>query len=83
VSNSGGVGATSFASYAVSGSTTIAESDTVALMSASNAAAKLKMSSASRPTLTAGSNTFTMKYMCASGTATFANRNIIVIDLGS
>ena len=81
MSNSGGTGATSFASYAVSGATTISASDTVALRSSSSQTER--MSSASRPTLTAGSNTFTMKYKCNSDTSTFANREIIVIDLGS
>ncbi|MBI3358540.1 MAG: hypothetical protein HY037_02980 [Nitrospirae bacterium] len=31
--------------------------------------------------LTAGSNTFTAKYKTSAGTATFVNRNIVVIPL--
>jgi len=74
-------------SYAVSGATTIAASDSVAVLSTypdSNGDAR--QSSASRlTTLTAGSNTFTSKYrFTGSGSgAYFQAREIIVIDLGS
>lgn len=73
-----------FASYAVSGATTIAASDARAAKSQNAAYNENRYSSASRlSTLTAGSNTFTMKYRTAAGTAYFSNREIIVIDLGS
>lgn len=76
-----------YTSYAVSGATTIAASDTVAAIfrqpSNTNEQAH-RISTASRPTLTAGSNTFTMKYRMSSAvTGYFGDREIIVIDLGS
>jgi hypothetical protein len=71
-----------YASYAVSGATTIAASDTVAVGASSEK--YFRLSAVSRlTTLTAGSNTFTMKYRSASGNGYFKNREIIVIDLGS
>jgi len=75
-----------FMSYAVSGATTIAASDTVATMVRHFVASQLVMraSSVSRlSTLTAGSNTFTAKYRVAGNTAGFINREICVINLGS
>ena len=71
------------ATYAVSGATTIAEDDDVRVATITND--NLDIASASRlSTLTAGSNTFTMKYKVTGGrTGTFAAREIIVIDLGS
>jgi hypothetical protein len=73
-------------SFAVSGSTTIAASD-------SNGSLRARMSNgesdatrfsvATFVTLTAGSNTFTMKYKAGGVTSYFSNREIIVIDLGS
>jgi hypothetical protein len=76
----------SYASYAVSGVSTISASDAVGIVWYNTANEQLRMSSASRlSTLTAGSNTFTMKYKSTAGgyTSTFVNREIIVIDLGS
>jgi hypothetical protein len=75
-------GASSYASYAVSGATTIAASDNVAVEAGTITTG---MSRASRlTTLTAGSNTFTMKYRTSpTRTGTFESREIIVIDLGS
>jgi len=73
-----------YASYAVSGSSTIAESDAVAINWHVVGGRVNRWSSASRlSTLTAGSNTFTMKYKVGSSTGYFSNREIIVIDLGS
>ena len=73
-----------FASFAVSGSTTISASDARAARSQNSAYEEFRFSAVSRlTTLTAGSNTFTMKYRTAGGTAFFSNREIIVIDLGS
>ena len=76
-------GYNSFAGFAVSGATTIAATDAYALADGSTVGGAA--SRATRlTTLTAGSNTFTMKYrQTISGTATFINREIIVIDLGS
>jgi hypothetical protein len=72
------------ASYAVSGATTIAANDDVAIWNQFND--NIRYSAVSRlSTLTAGSNTFTMKYRInnATRTATFGYREICVIDLGS
>ena len=69
--------------YAVSGATTIAANDAVAL---SSSPAIFRGSAVNLVTgLTAGSNTFTAKYrkQGGSGSGAFANREIIVIDLGS
>jgi hypothetical protein len=74
-----------FMTYAVSSATTTAASDDVALaVSGINSINyQFKMSYASIATLTAGSNTFTAKYRAVSGTSEFADREILVIDLGS
>jgi hypothetical protein len=76
-----------YASYAVSGATTIAAADSVSFFSTfPDSNGNVRASSASRlSTLTAGSNTFTMKYrFTGSGSGSyFNNREIIVIDLGS
>jgi hypothetical protein len=78
-----------FASYAVSGATTLAASDTWSIMNSGDSGTgtkqRLQMSYVSYQTVTAGSNTFTMQFRTsnASNTATFANRQITVIDLGS
>jgi len=72
--------------YAVSGATTRSATDATCLLFRRGASddVNIRASAASRITVTAGSNTFTAKYRSASGgTANFANRNIIVIDLGS
>ena len=81
--NGNASGDTAFMSFAVSGATTISAADTIALGSNDTSSARPYQSSfATRVTLTAGSNTFTAKYRAATN-ATFANREIIVIDLGS
>ena len=78
-----GIADRGYASFAVSGATTIAASDAYAIYyegynpQRGSAATRLT-------TLTAGSNTFTMKYrQTGGGTLTADNRTIIVIDLGS
>jgi hypothetical protein len=77
------------AGYAVSGATTIAATDTTSaeIVETANATGVTsRASAASRlTTLTAGSNTFTMKYhsTVVARSADFKNREIIVIDLGS
>ena len=73
-----------FMGYAVSGATTIAATDTTALVKA--ASGNYRMSAVSRlSSLTAGSNTFTAKYRrTGSGTyGYYTDREICVIDLGS
>jgi hypothetical protein len=72
----------SFTSYAVSGATTIAASDDISVLTSLDRG--MRISIANRvSTLTAGSNTFTMKYRTESGTGYYSAREIIVIDLGS
>ena len=69
-------------SYAVSGATTIAASDSIAAINQnSSQTSTMRYSSASVPTLTAGSNTFTAKYAVNAGTGTFSDREIFVINL--
>ena len=73
------------ASFAISGATTLAANDANRLsLGGSAGSVTIKASIAILiDTLTAGSNTFTMKYRTGGGTATFINRFICVIDLGS
>jgi hypothetical protein len=76
------------ASYAVSGATTIAAADKFATLIRSSGENGRQIQRASAAfmvkNLTAGSNTFTMKYNVESGTTgTFSNRQITVIDMGS
>ena len=80
------LGFDSYQSYAVSGATTVAASDTVAVMhGAFRINTSLRASAGQMITgLTAGSNTFTCKYRVdSSSTGTFLDRNITVIDMGS
>ena len=78
------INTSTFASVAVSGATTIAASDTIAMKWTLRENIENRFSVATRfTTLTAGSNTFTVKYRTAAGTASFGDREIIVIDLGS
>jgi hypothetical protein len=76
------------ASFAISGATTVAAADSWSVMQqgkdgdGNDEAAQ--MSYVSFQTVTAGSNTFTMQFSSSNGsTATFSNRQLIVIDLGS
>jgi hypothetical protein len=76
------------ASFAISGATTRASSDTWAVAEdggrSSGAAETVQASYASFQTVTAGSNTFTAQFKSDGGTvAKFKNRQLIVIDLGS
>jgi hypothetical protein len=79
-----GNGEPAFMSFAVSGATTTAASDTNAIeLNNSVASANYRWSAATSVTLTAGSNTFTAKYRSQSGAAaTFSNRQIFVMNLG-
>lgn len=79
-------GATTFMSVAVTGATTVAESDNWAIsidgIDAGTTAGDnlLRRSSAHLFTgLTAGNNTFSAKYRCTAGTALYTSREIIVI----
>lgn len=74
--------AQAYMSFAVSGATTIAASDTTRL-SIETTSAKMTASAAYVVTLTAGSNTFTSQYRVGNtaGTVYFQNRNIFVMNL--
>jgi len=76
-----------YASYAISGATTVSASDAWCIKNegdgGSGSKSVLQMTTASYQTVTAGSNTFTMQFKVQSSTGTFVNRQIIVIDLGS
>jgi hypothetical protein len=80
-----GSGSNAFVGFAVSGATTLAASDTTAMNWVNQAYYDNRFSVSTRVTgLTAGSNTFTLKYRSnGGGTAEYFNREIIVIDLGS
>jgi len=76
----------SYMDFEVSGATSRSASDQTALLLRSTVAnfPFMRASSASFLTVTAGSNTFTAKYRKGhDGTATFQDRQITVIDLGS
>ena len=80
------LGFDSYQSYAVSGATTVAASDTVAIMhGAFRVNTSMRASAGQMITgLTAGSNVFTCKYRVdATSTGTFLDRAITVIDMGS
>ena len=76
-------------SFAVSGATTVAASDTTASFNQPNGTVKADANRYSVTTLvtglTAGSNTFTAKYKKTdvASTALFKDRQILVIDMGS
>lgn len=72
----------SYMSYAVSGATTVAATDAVAIRhrDGSGSSGEEQMSRAYLHTsLTAGSNTFTAKYRVIGGTGSYQNRDITVI----
>ena len=72
-----------YASFAVSGATTIAASDANAVSQVDQDANYISASRATLVTLTAGSNTFTMKFRASGGTARCQtyNRSIFVMNL--
>lgn len=70
------------ASFAVSGATTTAANDQWSIRSNGlHATGYFRCTSATVIPLTAGSNTFTMKYRVGSGTGRFDHRHIIVMPL--
>jgi hypothetical protein len=78
-------GRQTFVDFAVSGATTRAATDNTALLFEQTGGSnnqELRASTSTIVTLTAGSNTFTAKYKTSGSTSTFANREIIVINLG-
>ncbi len=69
-----------FASFEVSGASTIAAADDFAITNDSAASGRLAaMSRVTLQSVTPGSNTFTMKYRVSGGTGQAAQRNIIAI----
>lgn len=74
-----------YVGFAVSGASTVAAADTQALHYYSSGTIALQYGAAYYVSgLTAGSNTFTLKYRSGNGsTQYFANRQITVMDLGS
>lgn len=66
-------------SVAVSGATTIAASDTWALMRNQTGGERLGVQSFFNGTLTPGNNTFTLRYRVTAGTGTFSVRRLGVI----
>lgn len=71
------------ASCAISGASTVAAADATAIRAESSATAEFnRISGVQHYTgLTAGSNTFTMKYASTSGTCNFNFRHLLVIPL--
>ena len=71
-----------FADFAISGATTRAASDDTCIKMGTDAdAMQSRNGVANLMTVTAGSNTFTMKYRVNAGTNSFINRSIIVVAL--
>lgn len=72
---------TSYASYEVSGATTVAASDLVSIALQSPANYDIRSSACTLQSLTSGSNTFRMLYRCGSGggTSNFTRRRITVL----
>lgn len=69
-----------YASVEVSGATTTSASDLFCLQYESNSSADvLNATRATVMTLTAGSNTFTMKYRVSGGTGTFRRRELVIM----
>ena len=74
-----------YVDFAISGATTRSASDATAIyLKANSDSPRIRTSVANSVTVTAGSNTFTMKYRADGvNSTTFLNRSLIVIDLGS
>ncbi len=74
-----------YADFAISGATTRSASTTTSLTARGQSGGmfRLRASAANLMTVTAGSNTFTMKYAVGGGTQTFQDRTIVVVSLGS
>ena len=71
-----------FADFAISGATTRAASDDTCIKMGTDAdSMQSRNGVANLMTVTAGSNTFTMKYRVNAGTNSFINRSIIVVAL--
>ena len=75
--------ATIYTDFEISGATTRSATDTTCLLDLTNVAgiSRLRATVANLVTVTAGSNTFTMKYRVAGGTGAWQDRTIGVIAL--
>lgn len=74
-----GAGVSPYMGFAVSGATTVAAADSMAIRVDSSAIVNVCVSNVFLVTgLTGGSNTFTMKYRVGGGTGTYVNRRITV-----
>jgi len=79
-------GQNAYMGCAISGASTVAAADSQTLNNRPSDSNNPNIGMASMiiyTGLTAGSNTFTAKYRTSGGTATFVNREIFVLDLGS
>lgn len=74
-------GASVYMSFAISGATTTAASDTYATWYRNSTNYQTALSNTFLVTLTAGSNTFTTKFRVDAGTGIFLSRNISVITI--
>jgi hypothetical protein len=71
-----------FADFAISGATTRAASDDTCVKAGDDpGTTQSRQGVANLMTVTAGSNTFTMKYRTNAGTSSFINRSIVVVAL--
>ena len=71
-----------FADFAISGATTRAATDDTCVKAGDDTnAVQFRIGVANLMTVTAGSNTFTMKYRGNAGTNSFSNRTIVVVAL--
>lgn len=81
-------GDSAFMGFEVSGASTVSATTTKAIQMTPDEQVAffpdMQISAVYFQTVTAGSNTFTAKFRCTGGSsATFANRQLLVIDLGS
>lgn len=81
-------GDSAYMGFEVSGASTVSSTTTKAIQMTPDETVSqypdMQMSAVYFQTVTAGSNTFTAKFRCTGGSsATFANRQLLVIDLGS
>jgi hypothetical protein len=83
--NTGGSNNNAIISFATSGATSIsANDDWACVFPESGSNENMRLSMATRQSVTAGSNTFTMKYRSKNNTqVTYKQREIIVIDIGA
>jgi heat shock protein HslJ len=74
-----------FMAFEVSGASTVAPSNDMALFIRDQDTSQARTTSAAYiiTGLTAGSNTFTAKYRTSGNTVSFADRSLVVVDMGS